>query len=438
MPSTKTSKKRRRKGFRLRKSIRQGCMVFILAALAFAGFLYFHYNPVQLFSNKTEDAPLILPPDSVDDEITERIQKVAKHTLRIDTAKTAISILDLERRCIIYEQNSHRMMPPASCMKLLTAISAMHRHGVDHCYRNRIMTDGTLSNGSLQGDIILELDDDPLVEAMTPYAQAIKKHGITEINGNIVLGLMRTDTLRQHPTAAPWDIPYRKVPLLMKGCERVKAELRFALEAEGIKYHQMLVESGHDGEVIYEEQHPMREVINPMLIHSSNVKAECVFYHTYHVEDMQGEDELNTAYTPQSFIFDELGDTLYERYVINDGSGLSPKNRLTSDFLVRLVQYAFDRDDMREALISEALATPGDPIRHGSLLGRMANSVCKGRLFCKTGTLTTIGASSLTGYAQNENGRWFAFSIINEDTPVYEARDFQDALCKALIKQAGQ
>ena len=38
------------------------------------------------------------------------------------------------------------------------------------------------------------------------------------------------------------------------------------------------------------------------------------------------------------------------------------------------------------------------------------------------------------GYAHGRNGHWYAFSIINRDSPVEESRLYQDMLCKVLVK----
>jgi D-alanyl-D-alanine carboxypeptidase/D-alanyl-D-alanine-endopeptidase (penicillin-binding protein 4) len=138
--------------------------------------------------------------------------------------------------------------------------------------------------------------------------------------------------------------------------------------------------------------------------------------------------------SPLNYIQSE---NIYDRlanFVLNDGSGLSPENRLTADFLVQLMVYAYRQPGIKDVLIDEALATPAHPVRHGSLLGRMSAPCFRDRIFCKTGTLVSYASSSLTGYAHHQNGRWFAFSIINNNSPVYDAREFQDAVCRVLVE----
>ena len=172
-----------------------------------------------------------------------------------------------------------------------------------------------------------------------------------------------------------------------------------------------------------------------MLIHSSNIKADALYYHIDHVYDRfagvnscegQRVRDLLPTLAPSM--------TYLASFVINDGSGLSPENRLTADFLVELLNYAWQHDDMRHVLLDQALATPGHPVRHGSLLTRMSAPLYRNKIFVKTGTLTTRGLSSLAGYAQAADGRWLIFAVINEDSPVAESRIFQDRLCKELVR----
>lgn len=124
----------------------------------------------------------------------------------------------------------------------------------------------------------------------------------------------------------------------------------------------------------------------------------------------------------------------HEGFVVNDGSGLSPLNRLSAHFLVELLQYAWQREPMRHVLIDEALATPGHPVRRGSLRGRMSAPIFRNHVFVKTGTLTSQALSSLAGYVLGADGRWRSFAIINENSPVAESHIFQDQLCMELVR----
>ena len=416
-------------------------MGIIIFLLLLAVFLFFRCTPAKdfLFGGKGEqEEEVIVEPDSVDLAIADDVQSLIRRAIHIDTTMLAVDIYDLTRGCYVYEYQSHRRMIPASCMKLLTGIRALKQLGADHQYCSKEYILGKVKGETLQGDLLLQMDDDPLLLSFSDFAEAIKARGISHINGRVIYDLLRTDTLRPHHTAQPYDILYRQVPLLMKGGPRVMSEFRASLRAAGISYDSdtllFNVPLTDKAEMIYQYQTPLREVLKPMLTNSSNVKAECVLYHNRHAQDRLAEPDTTLRMSPLDFIESE---NIYDRmanFVVNDGSGLSPENRLTADFLVQLMVYAYKDSVIRNVLIDEALATPAHPTRHGSLLGRMSAPCFRDRIFCKTGTLVSYAASSLTGYAQNKAGRWFAFSIINNNSPVYDGREFQDALCRILVE----
>ena len=181
-----------------------------------------------------------------------------------------------------------------------------------------------------------------------------------------------------------------------------------------------------------------------MLIYSSNVKADALFYHLDWKNGILPNKEMawdSLHYTERFWNAilspEDTSKSLYPRPVkqqlaYKDGSGLSPDNRLTANTLVDMLRYAYKDEVLRNYFINEALASPASP-RSGSLLTRMARAEYKDRIFVKTGTLVTKGGSSLSGYLEGYDGHWYIFSIIHEDSPVADARIFQDRLCKMMM-----
>ena len=406
----------------------------------------------HFFPDEDEDTSS-LPADEVVDPINPLSSGIP--FWQVDSAKVAISVYDITADRQVYSLHADRLMAPASCMKLLTAITALCRLGADARYVSRMLYHGTVHHGTLYGSLIFEGDDDPLFEDFSGMTHALRRRGIHRIVGDVVLDLARTDTLRPHHTASPWDIQYGKLPLLLRGEPYVRRQLLYALSAAGIsvqRSHMPLptFESSpimrrmwlngmeREAEVLATETHTLRQVLAPMLIHSSNIKAESVLWHLDNILHRWGAAHAGSPVMPASslrtFIREEMPAEDTAGFVINDGSGLSPRNLLTARFLCHLLVYAWHDESIRHVLIDEALATPQDGVRRGSLTTRMSTPKFKGRVFCKTGTLTTIGSSSLSGYIHSENGHWYAFSIINEDTPVYDGRQFQDRVCRMVIE----
>lgn len=420
-----------------------------------------------------DSVPLILQSDL---HMQQRITRLINTYKRGITANnTAISVFDISSNTYIYKHNENMLMAPASCMKLLTAVTALDRLGERYAFCDSLFMKGPIDdNGTLHGSFILKMDDDPLFWDFNEWAKAVQARGIKRLDGNVIMHLARRDTLRPHPTDKPWDIQYHKLPLMLKGEKYIKRTFIQALRTRGIQVNEnpysiddpslneywsnvaaehfneptfdlnllmrriALDQFTQGTECIIATRNPLLKVLDPMLIYSSNMKAESLFYHLDNVYGNYWEAHSQYGKSPhevERFLKEKLGiDTKKYGYVINDGSGLSPANRLSSDFLVRLLLWAYNNRPIRNIFINEALAIPGIKGRTGSLKTRMAHGYTRGRIMCKTGTLVTIGGSSLAGYAQGLNGHWYAFAIIQRDTPVWNARDFQDHICREIIR----
>lgn len=372
-------------------------------------------------------------------KMTARLDSLMREPMRLDTSKIAVSVYDVTTQQQIYSLHDRQLLPPASCLKIATAITAMKKLGMNHEYHESLLIRGQLKRDTLVGTLLLKADDDPLLETFDDLVKQMHKRGIRHIRGNVVVDLAREDTLRPHPTAKTWDIPYNRTPLLLKGKQYVVRTLLYTLTTNGISLHRdESVKPEGKYRYVASSSHKLRDVVTPMMIHSSNIKAEAVLYHLDYkggkIADRRAHWDI--AHETEMFLrrtFRDDSTHVMNGFVINDGSGLSPQNRMTASFLVDMLKYAYDDKALRDYFINEALATPDDGLRRGSLLSRMQQPEYRGRIFCKTGTVVTIGASSLAGYLRGCDGHWYIFSIINTDSPVAESRIFQDRLCKLMM-----
>ena len=118
-----------------------------------------------------------------------------------------------------------------------------------------------------------------------------------------------------------------------------------------------------------------------------------------------------------------------DQFVIDDGSGLSRKNRVSPAVLVAVLQYMHRRSDAKA--FRESLAVWG---RSGTLSKRSNKSVLAGRVFAKTGYIR--GVRSLSGYVRSRRSKWIAFSILmNKDPDMngWRARQLQADICQLLV-----
>jgi serine-type D-Ala-D-Ala carboxypeptidase/endopeptidase (penicillin-binding protein 4) len=113
-----------------------------------------------------------------------------------DNAFWGVAIRSLDTEQVLYEQNSRRLLMPASNMKLLTAVAALKKLGPQFTYQTQLETNGEIQNGVLNGNLIVIGNGDPTISARfgegDPYrifnqwAARLKEIGINKIHGDII------------------------------------------------------------------------------------------------------------------------------------------------------------------------------------------------------------------------------------------------------------
>jgi len=113
---------------------------------------------------------------------------------------------------------------------------------------------------------------------------------------------------------------------------------------------------------------------------------------------------------------------------IEDGSGLSYDNNLSTRILVRVLEELYDAPELRTDLIC-SLALGGVD---GTLRKRFLNARHMGRIMAKTGSLA--GVSSLSGFAFSPSRGPLAFSVVtNGIRHQYRADHVEDEIGRALL-----
>jgi D-alanyl-D-alanine carboxypeptidase/D-alanyl-D-alanine-endopeptidase (penicillin-binding protein 4) len=99
-----------------------------------------------------------------------------------------VAIQSLDTGEMFYEQNSEKLLMPASNMKILTAIAALKILGPEFTYDTHLKTDGEIRKGKLNGNLIVIGNGDPTISVsdLNDWAAQLKQSGITEVAGSIV------------------------------------------------------------------------------------------------------------------------------------------------------------------------------------------------------------------------------------------------------------
>lgn len=138
--------------------------------------------------------------DASSQTVSQKLNSALTNFLHDDQMKHAIVsmyVTDTDGNKI-FGWNEQYGLAPASTQKIFTAIAAFSILGNDFTYKTEIGYNGTIDNGTLNGDVIIKGYGDPTLgswryQSAKPdsvlqfFTNAIKSVGIQKINGNIIL-----------------------------------------------------------------------------------------------------------------------------------------------------------------------------------------------------------------------------------------------------------
>jgi D-alanyl-D-alanine carboxypeptidase/D-alanyl-D-alanine-endopeptidase (penicillin-binding protein 4) len=130
---------------------------------------------------------------------------MAQAGLPADTLGAVVLPLDHAGRPWHYR--SGVAMQPGSAMKLVTTVVALDRLGGTHTGRTRLLAAGPVSEGVLQGDLVLQGGADPDFGLATWWLmlRELRDQGITRITGDLVLDRHRYRPARLDIGVPPFD-----------------------------------------------------------------------------------------------------------------------------------------------------------------------------------------------------------------------------------------
>ena len=351
-----------------------------------------------------------------------------------ETSQLGLYVYDLTDGQPLYAINAAQRMRPASCQKIVTAVTALNFLKEDYKLTTDFRIAGTVSGGVLNGDLIVVGGMDPLVTAdeLLQAAASIKQQqGIGTIAGNIIYDCsMRENTPLGWGWC--WDDDYGPLSaLLVDGKDNFENKWLDALSKAGIKvsYDASRADKrgGRQQKSVYAIRHYLDDLLVPMMKNSDNIFAECLFYQTAATTGKKGAGHKETAQRTEELL-NKIG-VDPSPYKVADGSGLSLYNYASAEMLVALLGYAWRTESIRQHLLPSLPVAGYD----GTLQKRMTGTEAEGNVRAKTGTVT--GISSLAGYLTTASGHVLAFAIINQGiNSSAMGRAFQDKVCQELCR----
>ncbi len=148
---------------------------------------------------------------------------------------------------------------------------------------------------------------------------------------------------------------------------------------------------------------PLLEIINITNEESINLYCEAMLKAVGMKQKNQGTREKGIEAIQEYWSAKGLD---MKGFFMEDGSGLSPRNGITSHQFATLMKLIF-ADKTVQADFKNSLPIAGQT---GTLERMFKNSPAKGKIWAKTGSMRRI--RSYTGYAKSNSGKWLSFSII--------------------------
>ena len=363
------------------------------------------------------------------DSLRFRLDSLLEDPL-FETSQVGLMVYDLTADSTLYTYNHRQMLRPASCMKLVTSITALDALGPNYEYQTALYYTGSIQGRTLVGNIYCVGGFDPMITQadVITLASSVRQLGIDSIRGLIVADRSMKESL-DYGEGWCWDDENPMlIPLTIGRKDNFTSTLAEEIARLGVNLEKVELMQGRkpaQAKMIDVCCHSIKQVLQRMMKDSDNFYAESMFYQTAASTGHHPATAVDARNITKKLI-NRLG--LYaNRYRIADGSGLSLYNYVTVELLVKLLRHAWRTPSIAKALMP-ALPVAGVD---GTLKSRMQNTLAQGNVRAKTGTLT--GISSLAGYCTAPNGHELAFAIINQGILSNgPGRAFQDRVCKVL------
>lgn len=154
--------------------------VFLTSAPALAATAAFGGAP------QTSLRPLVRPADLFARSLPSGADLVAEAALG---GRVGYAVADAATGEILEALHPLYPLPPASVAKAVTAAYALDRLGPEFRFRTRLMADGPVANGRLEGNLWLVGSGDPTLDTdgLAALAAEIPRLGIAEVTGRLVL-----------------------------------------------------------------------------------------------------------------------------------------------------------------------------------------------------------------------------------------------------------
>lgn len=359
-------------------------------------------------------------------------------------------VIDPVTERTLYTDKSTTRRIPASVTKVLTAAAVLSAFGPQHRVSTpvKVQGDSVYLVGAGDPGMPRAKGDGSLKALAQKSAAELKRRGQQRVR------LIFDDSLFSGPALGPaWKSTYPRlgvaapVSALVVGGARVSpgamarvsnpAKQAAQLFAQRLRNQGITVSSIRKGttpsgatQITSVQSQPMSDLVSAMLRDSDNDSAE-IMAHLVGVKILRDGSFAGGARAMTSVLASKGINTAGIK--LFDGSGLSTRNRVSSEVFGEVLTSMVRGDQPQWAAIAAGLPVAG---RTGTLDDRFNSRGTRagaGVVRAKTGSLT--GVSSLAGTVKDRSGRLLVFVMVGNKVPsLATARNTMDRIASALAK----
>jgi D-alanyl-D-alanine carboxypeptidase/D-alanyl-D-alanine-endopeptidase (penicillin-binding protein 4) len=312
-------------------------------------------------------------------------------------------------------------LPAASLTKIATSLAAFTTLGPDYQFETTVATNGSVVNGVVQGDLIINGGGDPMFvwEEAIALGNTLNKMGIKQVKGNLVITgnfamnfqrypLLAGQMLKQSLNSKTWTRPAIYIHSIMpKGTAKPQVAINGTIKysAQPIAKQTLLIRH---------RSIPLKQIIKEMNVYSNNEIAQML------ADDLGGhlvvqDKAAKLARVPHS-----------EIQLIN-GSGLGPENRISPRAVCAMLMALQQEAATHQLNLADLFPMSGFDHR-----GTMHSRHLPLATVMKTGTLRDV--SALAGVVPTRDRGLVWFAIINRGPQIGAFRQQQDKLIQRLVQ----
>jgi D-alanyl-D-alanine carboxypeptidase/D-alanyl-D-alanine-endopeptidase (penicillin-binding protein 4) len=379
-------------------------------------------------------------------------------------------VVDPKTGDTLYSHNAGKLFMPASNQKLLTSSTALAQLGADYRFRTTFVTRGKITNGVLDGDLIVIGRGDPTVSDhvkgnamafLQGVADSLTARGIHRITGTVrpggdaftdgIYGYgWEVDDIHGESAEPVYELELNEgliqQPATINGRDTLISvatdsptnayigALIAALKTRGVTVDKPVM-PGIDSlaapvDTLYSFYSlPLRDILKPFLKPSQNQIGEALIRTIGLEKTGVGIADSGAAVIKRQLLTWGIDSS---STVIYDGSGMSRHDLVTPEALVKILIGM--QKDTAFAAFYDALPIIGVD---GTTRTRMLGSAAVNNFRAKTGTLEFV--RSLSGYATTAAGEKLVFSMLENHYPgsVSDVNKLQDAVGILLANYRG-